>query len=270
MSFRHTKIMGIVGEGIQHTLSPKIHEFSAQRLGLKCEYRVYDMPSYEVEAFLEKMWEDGASGFNVTMPHKRLVSKILASRGQTAVPESVNTLFRGEVWWEGASTDGVGFFRGLREIVHPETIKEAVFVGAGGAVESILSYWKESGVLPKVWVFARSRKEPIQGIPVQPLELEILKNILNGKSQDTLLIQATSAPIQGNDLKDFLPAIASFYGVISDLIYKTPSSWISFHRSRGLPAQDGFSMLIEQARASQELWWGRSVSESELGEVVSV
>src|SRR5690606_33898183 len=85
-----------------------------------------------------------------------------------------------------------------------------------------------------------------------------LQEELFGRSGDTLLIQATSAPLHGEDLRSLCPALDKFHGVVVDLVYGTPSRLLTMAKERGLLAQDGIPMLIEQARLSQQFWWQKS------------
>jgi shikimate 5-dehydrogenase len=77
---------------------------------------------------------------------------------------------------------------------------------------------------------------------------------------DSIVTQATSAPLYGEDLSDLIPAFCDYDGLFMDMVYGQPSGIFSFLLSEGKVACDGLPMLIEQALASQRLWWGRSDS----------
>ena len=72
------------------------------------------------------------------------------------------------------------------------------------------------------------------------------------------MIQAASAPANGSDMREFIAPFASFVGIFADLIYDHPSALYFDALNRGLKCQDGLAMLIEQARLSQEIWWGHA------------
>jgi shikimate 5-dehydrogenase len=65
-------------------------------------------------------------------------------------------------------------------------------------------------------------------------------------------------------LKEFTGALSEYQGSLVDLIYDKPSALYFTALHRGIKAQDGLPMLIEQARLSQKLWWGKSASYEDL------
>jgi shikimate 5-dehydrogenase len=161
----------------------------------------------------------------------------------------VNTLYRGAKGWQAASTDGDGWIRGLARIdCKIEQFKKIVVMGAGGAVASILRAIPQG---PDLVVLERSKGS----LTPQRLAAE-----LKGRGDDTLLLQGTSAPHQGDDLAAFTPALDDFMGVVCDIVYGKPSALYFRAIALDLTAQDGEAMLIEQARLSQKLWWGKAAA----------
>src|SRR5262245_24031324 len=90
-----TRRMGVLGEHIAYTLSPRLHNFSANLLGLNVAYLALPLPPEAVSDFLRSAWSLGAVGFNVTTPHKALVAALFPAAGLT----SGNTLYRGKTGW---------------------------------------------------------------------------------------------------------------------------------------------------------------------------
>jgi len=266
-----TRLMGVIGEGISYTLSPRLHNAAATQLGVNIAYLRLDTPAAAVPALLDAAWHLGAVGFNVTTPHKGLIAGLTPGDGRS----SVNTLYRGANWWEAESTDGEGFANGLMRLGRAfDSFTELVVIGAGGAVRAILSHRASlGGALPKVRVLRRNaaRDDLVRAalpadadVTFADLTVEALAVALRGRGEGTLLIQATSAPQRGNDLVGLVPALAAFAGVVADLVYGQPSALYAAARAKGLPAQDGAAMLIEQARLSQMLWWGRAATYEDL------
>jgi shikimate 5-dehydrogenase len=211
----------------------------------------------------------GAVGFNVTMPHKSLVAELVPG----ARLGSVNTLYRGKRGWKAASTDGEGFAKGLARVGNElATFAEIVVLGGGGAAQAVLRHALET-TDAHVTVLRRGRKRDAAltrltrrrgRLALLPLTPAALKGALAGRGGDTLLVQATSAPSAGDDLSAFVPALDGYGGVVSDLVYAKPSALYFAALARDLVAQDGESMLIEQARLSQLLWWGRCAPYEEM------
>ena len=83
------------------------------------------------------------------------------------------------------------------------------------------------------------------------------------------LVQATSLPQLGNRMDEFSNVIPdSFEGSFYDLVYGFDCSLADRFTKLSLPFDDGLAMLIEQARASQEIWWGRSASYDLISEAI--
>lgn len=267
-----TQILGLLGHQISHTLSPRIHNFSAQKLGLNCVYLPFDVAPADLSSVLPALWRVGAIGFNVTVPHKLAVGELV-----TGSPVSVNTLYRqsdtqGHSAIAAASTDGVGFCRGLAHLGRDITsYSKLIVLGSGGASQALLSHFAAEGYdFADIALLRRSPRHDSAftalpyAISFAPIAEASLRAAVAASDQDTLLIQATSAPLRGDDLSGLLPALQGFSGTIVDLVYGKPSALWRWGTDAGLPCQDGLPMLIEQARASQELWWQQSLSYSDL------
>lgn len=266
-----TKLMGVIGHGIAYTQSPRLHNYAANQLGKNVAYLPIDIPADEVRAFLDAAWSMGAVGFSVTKPHKGLVASLLPKTKLA----SVNTLFRGKTWWEGASTDGDGFVAGLQRIqVDVGQLEHVVVIGAGGATTSLFeAFGRHAKQKPGLAVLRRSdqndaalKKVLPKGWAPEflPLDRRTLAGALAGKGAETLLIQASSAPQNGDDLGELVPALDGYAGAVADLVYGKPSALYSAALAKDLVCQDGEAMLIEQARLAQNLWWGRALPYDEM------
>ena len=260
--------LGLLGHGISFSLSPKIHLYSANILGLNCTYELFDLDAGPAESFLKRFWDEGGHGLNVTTPHKELVAKAVQSKLR-----SVNTLYRGQSAWETASTDGEGFARAVARTGRGlDSYTGLVILGSGGASAAILSYLQSQKAQARVHLLRRSNKKDealsqdlAREISFYDFNVEALGDCLSQVNHsDSLLIQASSAPLKGDDLSHLLPAFESFGGDMADLVYGKPSALYEMAKKRGQTCQDGLPMLIEQARLAQELWWGESAGFDEV------
>ncbi len=263
--------MGVLGEHIPYTQSPRLHNAAAAQLGFNVAYLPLPMPAAQVAPFLDVAWHLGAVGFSVTTPHKALVASLLPGGGQ----RSVNTLYRGKTWWEGASTDGEGFARGLARIERTlADFDEVVMLGSGGASMALLAHLAAARPdLPGLKILRRTAAHdgelrsvlaPGTKVSFADLTLPALAKALKGRGPSTLLIQGTSAPQRGDDLGGLVPALDGFGGAVVDLVYGKPSALYFSALARDLVAQDGEAMLIEQARLAQKLWWGKAASYADM------
>lgn len=259
-----TKLMGVIGESIAYTMSPRLHNRAADVLHVNATYLPLSLPKTQVAPFLKAAWHLGAVGFNVTQPYKELVANLVPTRGLT----SVNTLYRGPRGWRAASTDAEGFARGLTRMGREfDSFDRVVVLGSGGATLAILAHVVSLSGGPREVVVLRRDKTRDRLLKkaagkrltkVAALGPKDLARELKGRGQETLLVQATSAPHRGDDLKRLVPGLDGYQGAVCDLVYGKPSALYFTAVARDLPAQDGEAMLIEQARLSQELWWRRS------------
>jgi shikimate dehydrogenase len=264
-----TKVSGLIGKSISYSLSPLIHNTAITQMGLNQVYVPFDVPDRKtLTNMLDAMAGIGAVGFNVTQPWKSIVAEIIGGSPQN--PVNTITLENGK--WTGQSTDAEGFVRGLERIGRKlGDFKSVILLGAGGAALSLMKRFKLEG-LQNVAVLARRSQDIASQLTasgygqkdnthVKVSELNLANLTLEIKNApDALLVQATSAPVHGEMMNELVPALDRFSGTFVDLVYGQPSAL--FHRSlsMGLPTQDGEAMLIEQARLSQEIWWGRSAS----------
>ena len=264
-----TRLMAVVGTPLSHSLSPQIHNLTIDRLNLPYCYVPIDikLPSDDdVMAFLHWAWQLGIAGINVTLPYKERFAKLLDAR----LP-SINTLTRGESFWECHSTDGVGFLQAAKRLPGKANgdHKELLLLGNGGAALAVADTWRKTYSDLPITVFRRSGKKDhlwkdvigADGLSFLPFDPEALESHFSKANHDhlQLVAQATSAPLVGQDLSEFIPSFSLFRGSFIDMTYgKKTSAILPALLKRGYDACDGLSMLVEQALASQMLWWGQS------------
>jgi shikimate dehydrogenase len=254
-------MLGLIGESIAHTWSPRIHNAAAKEFGINHVYLPIDIESGRVKDFLDIAWDIGAVGFNVTVPHKELVASIVSGHPF----QSINTIYRGKDSWQATTTDGPGFAAGFARIGQEfSDFDHIVFLGAGGVVTAIGEYMKLHSQSVRVDVLRRNsiRDRALDGIfcevAFHSFEVDSLKKCVESSSKKTLIVQASSAPLHGDSLSQLCPALDSFEGTFCDLIYGQPSQLYFYASARDIKSLDGEAMLIEQARLAQRHWWGKS------------
>lgn len=269
-----TKLLGLLGHDTPYTLSPAMHNAAAAKLNLDCVYVNFDLAAEHVGAFLDLFWHLGGVGLNITKPHKSMVAQLIGTPLR-----SVNTLTRGESCWVGRSTDGAGFASGLGRIdIAAQDVHTLICMGSGGAAQAIAEHFAthHAETLKQVVLVRRSdRNDRIfaKMLAAKNISLKLLpwapESLTAAVAQistheHTLCVQASSAPQQGDDLKEWCPAFQTYTGNFVDLIYDKPSALYYDALQRNLKAQDGLPMLIEQARLSQKIWWGKAAPYEDL------
>lgn len=130
---------GLVGRGIQQSLSPRMHVAEGTRLGLDYEYHLFDFDilgasDSDLPMLVEKLGREGYAGLNVTHPFKeRVISCLDGLSADADVIGAVNTVVFGPSGAIGHNTDCWGFAESFRRGLHAPRLDTVVLLGAGGA-----------------------------------------------------------------------------------------------------------------------------------------
>ena len=251
-----TKVLSLLARNTDHSLSPLIHNFSAQQLNINSVYIPTPYHGEKVESFLDAASDMGFVGFNVTVPFKEKIANALGKPG-----ESINTVYLHNGAWHGVSTDAEGFCLGLKKMNKSmDLFENIVILGNGGAALALSTYMCDTYDV-KISIFRRTASRDSKfpkNISFFDFRPDDLSHLLKGL-KNTLLVQSTSAPLSGHSLEEFCCAMEYLDGAFVDLVYKNPSELFYEAQRKGLPCIDGLPMLVEQAVLSQKYWWGTSV-----------
>jgi len=248
----------VIGDPVDHSLSPLIHGAFAEQLGLDLPYTAQRVPGGSLRTYLAAL-PDHVLGLNVTLPLKG--EAYAASTGHSADArraQSVNTLTRTEGGWLGDNTDGAGLVRDLDSNQGFVLAGRHILVlGAGGAVRGIVGPLLDAGVA-RITVVNRTRATADRvaaqfGAGVIAHSMQRLDEITG----HALLINATSA---GWSTASVTYPRSLFFGVelAYDLSYGGAAiAFLARARDCGVQqCTDGRGMLVEQAAASFRLWHG--------------
>jgi len=231
---RSTKLIGIVGSPVSHSLSPNIHNRAFDMAHLDFAYLKFLTP--DVKDFFENARTIGIEGFSVTIPHKTAVIPFLGELTPAArAAGAVNTVWWRDGKWTGDNTDVHGVEAALASGGFDPAGKIVVILGAGGASKAAVAALREAG---KVTVLPRRE------VPDAP------------KYRCDLLINATpigmfpmveSSPIDGP-----IPA-----EVVLDMVYNPPiTRLLKSARDQGKTVIQGTTMFLAQAARQFEIWTG--------------
>ena len=132
-------LLGLIGSGIQRSLSPKLHPEEGRHHGLELDYRLIDLDQLGVgnEALprlLEQAAGEGYRGLNITFPSKQAVIPLLDELSEEArAIAAVNTVVRESGRYVGHNTDGAGWSWGFRRALPDADLSHVALLGAGGA-----------------------------------------------------------------------------------------------------------------------------------------
>jgi len=267
-----TRLITLLGNPTGHSLSPAIHNLSFQLLRIDAEYRAFDVDNEGLGEIVDELRAaDHWDGGNVTMPCKQAIVEHLDGLDEAAeLIGAVNVLKKTDGKIVGYNTDGRGFMVNL--VKHGVNVlgSRMVLLGPGGAGSAILVQAALDGVA-HIDVFARAggesyrhAQELIDRVRVCTsceIELHDMSDAAALKAciQDAdVLVNAT--PIGMGDGCAETPVPPDFIKpgmVVADAIYHPRETQLIIDaRARGCNAVPGLGMLIEQAAASEAIWYG--------------
>ena len=262
-----TRVCGVIGDPIEHTLSPIMHNAAFQSLGLDYVFLAFKVKPPQVEAAVNGMRALNIRGLNVTMPHKTTVIDHLDRVDLSAqIVKSVNTILNKESLLFGFNTDGVGALKALRESGVEPKGRKVLLLGAGGAARAIAyTLSKEADELA---ILNRTCKDA-QNL-AKLLEKTANKKIVSGSLspgeiqnsiQDSdILINATSIGMKPKAEESPVPLkLLSPNLAVMDIVYNPlETKLVKDAKSVGAKVVSGVEMLIYQGAASFEIWTGKS------------
>ncbi len=260
----HAMVCGVIGNPVGHSLSPLMHNFYGQALGLDYLYVPCHVENGRVEEAVEGAFALGFTGLNVTVPYKQQVMSCLADLDDSAKSiGAVNTLIRRGDGYVGYNTDADGLGRALKEHGMEIAGRRCILLGAGGAAKAAAYLLMREGAesvavlnrsLEKAEMLAREMNEKAGRPLMRALPLDGWRQ-LEGDSY--LAIQTTSVGMQPNAGRAVIED-RRFYEKISqaaDAVYAPATTrFMEYVEAAGGEAINGLDMLIYQGIAALELW----------------
>lgn len=251
------KVFGLLGESLSHSLSPIIHKHVYEMLDLEATYSLYQVQPAMLEAAVQGIRALDLRGVNVTIPYKIEVMDFLDHISIEAEKiGAVNTILNDGHTLTGYNTDYFGFGRMLDKYNINPASKTAVILGSGGAAKSVTAFLLDAGV-SELYIVSRQPKKITCSAKCKVINYEQLTHINHG----TLLVNCTPIGMYPNiDAAPIsLQETAKFEAVI-DLIYNPLCTRLMNQAvEMGIPAYNGLYMLVSQAIASIEIWYGISI-----------
>lgn len=261
-----TRIAGITGDPVTHSLSPRLHNYWLGQLGLDGLYVPFPAAPADFDLAMRGLAAAGVAGVNVTIPHKEAAFQLADTLDAAArAIGAVNTLvFADDGKITGRNTDAPGFISNLKEAGTDVSRGTSLILGAGGAARAAVFALLVEGV-DQVIICNRSRdRAEILATDLQA-EMNIAADRLTVRDWDgrsdlsgiDLLVNTTSLGMTGKgDLEIDLGALPD-HAVVHDIVYvplQTPL--LARAAARGLKTVDGLGMLLHQARPAFEAFFG--------------
>lgn len=268
-----TRICGLIGNPVEHTLSPMIHNTLAERLGHNLVYVPFPVEPDKVDEAVAGAYALQITGLNVTVPYKSEVIVGLKEIDPLAKSiGAVNTLVRIDGGYKGYNTDMEGLYRAMLGEGIRIAGEQVVLLGAGGAARAVAYLCAAKGA-DKVYLLNRtlSKAEAVSEevnrmagrTVIMPMNTEDYGKLPAGKY---LAIQGTSVGLAPHT-EDVVIADAAFYEKVHtgfDLIYSPwETKFMRLTKKYGGNAYNGLKMLLYQGIIAYELWNDVHVSEED-------
>ncbi|HBH62216.1 MAG TPA: shikimate dehydrogenase [Nitrospiraceae bacterium] len=251
-----TKIAGIFGYPIEHTLSPLMHNAAFKALNLDICYVPFKVLPEALPDAVRAIRSLHMLGVNITVPHKERVLPLLDNvHEEASFIGAVNTVTNANGMLTGYNTDGRGFLSSLTEEGISIEGKNIFIIGAGGASRAVSYYLSEKASALALFDTDRPKAQKL----VNDLS-QIRSNVCLVKDMENMLppdivINATPLGLKPEDPLPFNPDLITSDMVICDLVYKK-TELLKEAECRRAKIIDGSGMLLWQGVLAFELWTG--------------
>lgn len=270
----HTKLTGLLGSPVKHSISPMMHNEAFKYHNLDYVYLCFDVNTDNLKVAVNGLKTAGIHGFNLTMPNKNLMCELVDEITPAAgIIGAINTVLNDNGKLIGYNTDGVGYMQAVKDAGHDIIGKNMTLLGAGGAATAIAAQAALDGVASinifsiKDQFYDRAQKmvDTINSTTSCKASLYDLadKTMLNSSiSNSQILTNGTSVGMAPNvdnciitDESIFRPDL-----IVSDVIYNPKETkLLRIAKEHGCPVFNGLYMLLYQGSEAFKIWTGKEM-----------
>lgn len=262
-----TRLVGLLGQPLGHSLSPAMHNRAFRILGLNYCYLPIEVADRDLKTVTAGIAKMNFAGYNVTIPHKiRIMDCLDAVDPLAQAIGAVNTVTIRNGRSTGYNTDGIGFVRSI-EAVGGLSIKEKsiMMLGSGGAARAIAMTLAQQGAAriaianrteAKAHALAgdvnRRGRECCRTVPMEPPALETVLR------HTDILVNTTSVGMHPREGECPIPEHLVHGGlVVCDIVYNPRQTrLLDIARQKGCRLVEGLGMLVYQGAAGFRMWTG--------------
>ncbi len=259
-----TRVLGIIGWPVTHSLSPVMHNAAFKYLGLDFCYIPFSVKERSFDSAIKGIPALNIAGLNITVPYKERVLSCLSEISKEAkIIGAVNTIKVEEDRLIGHNTDGIGFISSLAEAGHPVKNHSLLIIGAGGAAKAVVFQSAAEGAreiiianrtIDKAIDLKRQTKTHFPLIEINAIGIRDLE-LKTASSRADIVVNATSLGLRMEDPSPLPNGFLHEGQFICDLIYNPPeTALIRDARESGCQYMNGIGMLLHQGGASFKIW----------------
>ena len=244
----------VIGNPIEHSLSPLLHNYWIKKKNLQAEYEKQKIDNSQLKDLIDKIKKKEIDGINVTVPFKKDIIPFLEKLSPEAEStQSVNTIYLDSNIVVGHNTDIKGFELAIKDTKYDVKGKNVFILGAGGVVSSIiyaLNNMKASNIV--ISNRTQSKAENLKNL------FKNLKIINWGKLPDfDMIINATSIGLDNKDKINIDFSKQNKNKFFFDVIYNPKeTNFLKYAKSLGNNTANGKKMFIYQAAEAFKIWHG--------------
>ncbi len=264
------KKFGLIGYPLGHSLSAVIHKAGFKSLGIGANYEILETPPEELVDRVKYFKRNDYEGFNVTIPLKLPISLFVQEVDKYAdIAGAVNTVkINSDKTFKGYNTDAMGFKKAIPQNLDFSGANVAL-LGTGGASRAAVLALSELGVkyigvytrnIPNAMDYMAYMRRKFPQIEFESHQIDLVRDL----SKYQLLVNTTPigmlgrsadmTPIEENVLRT-MPANSTVY----DVIYNPKKTiLLKLAEKLGYNTINGLDMLVYQAVAAQEIWFGQT------------
>jgi shikimate dehydrogenase len=262
-----TKLLGVIGDPVEHSFSPIMHNAAIASLGLDYVYLPLPVKKGNLPNAIAGFTAIDLVGFSITIPHKQEIIPLLSEISPTAAMiGAVNTVWRTPTGWQGTNTDVEGFIAPLTTMSRDWKRVIPVVLGNGGAARAVIAGLAKLGCreihlvgrnVDKLAQFYQSWTNTSQISSILKIHYwEGLKGLLPAAE---LLINTTpvgmypkvdESPLDQSLMRKLQPGAIAY-----DLIYTpNPTQFLKLAQAQGATIINGLEMLVQQGAAALSIW----------------
>ena len=253
------KTFAVIGDPIDHSLSPTIHNAAYRELEIECTYIAYRVIQGDLATGIESLKKIKISGFNVTIPHKIEMMKYLDNVDENCKRiGAVNTVLNDDGILRGFNTDMDGFLEPIKRKEINIKNSKILLLGAGGAARAIVAGFQKEGA-DEIVIVNRTKENgenltefsKKNGLDARSIDIEEM-DVLDSKFD--FIVNASSLGLKGE--KNVIPE--KFFNektTVYDIVYKPiKTDLINKAKEKNCEIIFGYEMLLGQAIRSFEIW----------------
>ena len=264
-----TQVYGIIGDPVEHTMSPLMHNCAIAEMGIDAIYVPFHVQTEQLESAVRGMKALSIMGLNVTVPHKtRIIEYLDSLTDEAKIVGAVNTIINDKGVLRGENTDVYGFLMCLTRGSGLKRLPEHICViGAGGAARGVVYACAMRKEVSEITIINRTLSKaekianeyaPLTGTAIKalPAEDNIFLKVLTSAG---LIVNTTSVGMHPHIEDSPVPDPKVFHEgqVVCDIIYNpVRTRLLRDAASQGARTVEGLAMLAYQGARSLSLWTG--------------